>query len=117
MRQLTSTEMDILKKYGMLYTEEISNEEYEMLSAKAPHYILKADNGKLMKFVVSDDVTEETLMNLNCSESIRLQREANEMLSFIKISTNSLRNMVLLLAIIAAAGAIAAFGMGMGFIK
>ena len=117
MRLLTSTEMDILKKYGMLHTEEISNEEYEMLSSKAPHYILKGDNGKLMKFVISDEVTEETLINLNCSESIRLQHETNELLSFIKISTNSLRNMVLLLAIIVAAGAIAALGFSMGFIK
>lgn len=117
MRLLTGTEIEILKKYGMLHTAEISNEEYEMLSAKAPHYILKADNGKLMKFVVSDDVTEETLMNLNYSESIRLQHETNELLRFIKISTNSLRNMIILLTIIAVGGAIAALGFSMGFIK
>lgn len=107
MRTLCSAEISVLKKYGMLETVEINQEEYSEIKKSTPQYTLSAANGKLFKFVVPEYVTEETIEQLERAMSIDMQLEATTMLKNIQNDVSFFKTLTVLALIIAIIGVFA----------
>lgn len=81
MRKLNDTELAILKRYKLIKSVKISTEEYEQLLAVSPHYVYIGETpDTLYKYVVSDDISEETLEQLERAEELKVQYDSNRQL-------------------------------------
>lgn len=81
MRKLNDTELAILKRYKLIKSVKISTEEYEQLLAVSPHYVyIGKTPDALYKYVVSDDISEETLEQLERAEELKVQYDSNRQL-------------------------------------
>lgn len=81
MRNLNDTELAILKRYKLVKSVKIDAEEYEKLLAASPQYVYIGNTpDELYKYVVSEDVSEETLEQLERAEELKVQYDNNRQL-------------------------------------
>ncbi len=81
MRKLNDTELAILKRYKLIKSVKIGTEEYEQILAESPQYVYIGDTpDSLYKYVVSDDISEETLEQLERAEELKVQYDNNRQL-------------------------------------
>lgn len=81
MRKLYETELAILKRYKLVKSVKIETEEYENLLASFPQYVFIGNTpDELYKYVVPDEISEETLEQLERAEELKVQYDNNRQL-------------------------------------
>lgn len=81
MRNLNDTELTILRRYKLVKNVKIDSEEYENLLKICPHYVhIGKSPDELYKYVVSNDVSEETLEQLERAEELKILYDNNRQL-------------------------------------
>ncbi len=81
MRNLIDTELAILKRYKLVKSVKINKEEYEKLLSAAPQYVYIGNTpDELYKYVVSDDISEDTLEQLERAEELKAVYDNNRQL-------------------------------------
>lgn len=84
MRNLNDTELAILKRYKLVKSVKINTEEYEELLADSPQYVYIGDTpDALYKYVVPDEISEETLEQLERAEELKVQYDNNRKLKAV----------------------------------
>ena len=81
MRNLCETELAVLRRYKLVKSMKISVEEYESILNTNPHYVYVGRTpDELYKYVVPDDISEETLEALERSEALKALYDNNHKL-------------------------------------